>query len=169
MVNDNKKEIRVDEKLGFGKSLFYGFQSVIALNLFLGAVIIAGILKVDVTNTAIMVTVSLLSIGIATCIQAGLFMRYPVVQGVSFATIGAIAAIAMNQDLATAFGSLILGAVIITLLGYFNIFSKLLRFIPPVVAGTVVVVIGILLICRESLVKMFSLPSQYFFSFLFSW
>ncbi len=143
MVDDRIKEIKVDEKLGFGKSLFYGFQSVIALNLFLGAVIIAGILKLDVTDTAIMVTVSLLAIGIATCIQAGLFMKYPVVQGVSFATIGAIVAIAMKQDLATAFGSLILGAVIITILGYFNIFSKLLRFIPPVVAGTVVVVIGI--------------------------
>ena len=143
MGSDNIKEIRVDEKLGFGKSLFYGFQSVIALNLFLGAVIIAGILKLDVANTAVMVTVSLLAIGIATCIQAGFFMRYPVVQGVSFATIGAIVAIAMNQDLATAFGSLILGGVIITILGYFNIFSKLLRFIPPVVAGAVVVVIGV--------------------------
>ena len=100
-------------------------------------------LKLSVTNTAIMVTMSLFAIGIATCIQAGLLMRYPVVQGVSFATIGAIVAIAMKQDLATAFGSLILGAVIITVLGYFNIFSKILKFIPPVVAGTVVVVIGI--------------------------
>jgi len=143
MGNNKIKEIRVDEMLGWGKSLFYGFQSVIALNLFLGAVVIAGMLKLDVTNTAIMITVSLFAIGIATCIQAGLFMRYPVVQGVSFATIGAIAAIAMKQDLATAFGSLILGAVIITILGYFNIFSKVLKFIPPVVAGTVVVVIGI--------------------------
>jgi uracil-xanthine permease len=143
MGNNNMKEIRVDEKLGWGKSLFYGFQSVIALNLFLGAVVIAGMLKLDVTNTAIMVTVSFFAVGIATCIQAGLFMRYPVVQGVSFATIGAIVAIAIKQDLATAFGSLILGSVIISLLGYFNIFSKILKFIPPVVAGTVVVVIGI--------------------------
>jgi len=143
MGNSNIKEIRVDEKIGWGKSLFYGFQSVIALNLFLGAVVIAGMLKLDVTNTAILVTVSFFAVGIATCIQAGLFMRYPVVQGVSFATIGAIVAIATKQDLATAFGSLILGAVIITILGYFNIFSKILKFIPPVVAGTVVVVIGI--------------------------
>jgi len=143
MGNNNIKEIRVDEKLDWKKSLFYGFQSVIALNLFLGAVVIAGMLKLDVTNTTIMVTVSFFAVGIATCIQAGLFMRYPVVQGVSFATIGAIVAIAMKQGLATAFGSLILGAVIITILGYFNIFSKMLKFIPPVVAGTVVVVIGI--------------------------
>jgi len=66
MINDNVKEIRVDEKLGWGKSLFYGFQSVIALNLFLGAVIIAGMLKLDVTETAVMVTMSLFAIGIAT-------------------------------------------------------------------------------------------------------
>lgn len=143
MGNDNVVEISVDEKLGWGKSLFYGFQSVIALNLFLGAVIIAGILKLDVTSTAVMITMSLFAIGIATCIQAGLLMRYPVVQGVSFATIMAIVAIAVKQDLATAFGSLVLGAVIITIMGYFNIFSRILKFIPPVVAGTVVVVIGI--------------------------
>ena len=72
MVNDNVKEISVDEKLSFGKSLFYGFQSVIALNLFLGAVVIAGILKLDVTNTAILITMSLFAIGIATCIQRGI-------------------------------------------------------------------------------------------------
>ncbi len=143
MSSENIKEIAVDEKLGWVKSIFYGFQSVIALNLFLGAVVIAGALKLDVTNTAIMVTVSFFAIGIATCIQAGFFMRYPVVQGVSFATIGAIVAIAMKADLATAFGSLILGAIIITVLGYFNIFSRIIKFIPPVVAGTVVVVIGI--------------------------
>lgn len=143
MGTDNIKEIGVDEKLSWGKSIFYGFQSVIALNLFLGAVVIAGAIKLDVTNTAIMITVSFFAIGIATCIQAGLFMRYPVVQGVSFATIGAIVAIAIKADLATAFGCLILGAVIITILGYFKIFSKILKFIPPVVAGTVVVVIGI--------------------------
>jgi uracil-xanthine permease len=145
MGNNKIKEIGVDEKLSWGKSLFYGFQSVIALNLFLGAVVIAGLLKLDITDTAIMITVSFFAIGIATCIQAGVFMRYPVVQGVSFATIGAIVAIALKQDLATAFGSLILGALIITVLGYFNIFSKVLKFIPPVVAGTVVVVIGIYL------------------------
>lgn len=143
MDKDDVKEVIVDEKLGWGKSLFYGFQSVIALNLFLGAIIIAGILKLDVPNTAVMVTVSLFAIGIATCIQAGFFMKYPVIQGVSFATIGAIAAIALKHDLATAFGSLILGAIIISLLGYFNIFSRILKVIPPVVAGTVVVVIGI--------------------------
>ena len=143
MSDDHVNEIRVDEKLGWGKSLFYGFQSVIALNLFLGAVVIAEMLKLDVTDTTVMITVSLFAIGIATCIQAGIFMRYPVVQGVSFATVVAIAVVAMKLGLATAFGSLILGAVIITILGYFNIFSKILRFIPPVVAGTVVVVIGI--------------------------
>ena len=143
MIDTNVQEIGIEEKIGWGKSLFYGFQSVIALNLFLGAIIIAGILKLDVTHTALLVTVSFLAIGIATCIQAGLLMRYPVVQGVSFATIGAIVAVAMKADLATAFGSLILGAVIIVILGYFNIFSKLLKFIPPIVAGTVVVVIGV--------------------------
>ncbi len=143
MGDANLKEIGIEEKLSWGKSLFYGFQSVVALNLFLGAIIIAGILKLDVASTALLVTVSFFAIGISTCIQAGLFMKYPVVQGVSFATIGAIAAVAMKADLATAFGSLILGAIVIVIMGYLNVFSKLLRFIPPIVAGTVVVVIGV--------------------------
>jgi NCS2 family nucleobase:cation symporter-2 len=150
-MNDvGKKEIGINEKLSFGNSLFYGFQSVIALNLFLGAIIISGILQLDVASTAIMITMSFLASGIATLIQAGLFMKYPVVQGVSFATIGAIVAIAMKHDLATAFGSLILGAVIILLLGYFNLFSKILKFIPPLVSGVIVIVIGISLMFTAS-------------------
>ena len=139
---EGKKEIGITDKLSVGQSLFYGFQSVVALNLFLGAFIIAGILQLDVVHTALLLTLSFLACGVATLIQAGIFMKYPVVQGVSFATIGAIVAITFMHDLATAFGSLILGAIVIILLGYFKLFSKIMKIIPPIVAGVVVIVIG---------------------------
>ena len=141
--NIERKEIGITDKLTVGQSLFYGFQSVVALNLFLGAIIIAGILGLDIAHTAILLTLSFLACGVATLIQAGIFMKYPVVQGVSFATIGAIVAITFMHDLATAFGSLILGAIIIILLGYFKLFSKIMKIIPPIVAGVVVCVIGV--------------------------
>jgi len=142
---DSKREIGITEKLGVGQSLFYGVQSVIALNLFLGAVIIAGMIQMNVADTAILLTLSFLACGVATLIQAGLFMKYPVVQGVSFATMAAIAAIAMSHgsDISVAFGSLILGAIVIILLGVFKVFGYVMKVIPPIVAGTVVVVIGI--------------------------
>jgi len=140
---DTKREIGITEKLSVGQSLFYGVQSVIALNLFLAAIIIAGMLQLDIVDTAILITLSFLASGVATLIQAGLFMKYPVVQGVSYATMGALAAIAYAHDLATAFGSLILGAVILIVLGYFKLFSKIMVIIPPIVAGVVIMVIGI--------------------------
>lgn len=156
MRDVERKVIGIDEKLSFGKSLFYGFQSVIALNLFLAAIIIASALQMDIASTAIMLTLSFFAMGIATCIQAGLFMKYPVVQGVSFATLGSIIAVSVKHDVATAFGSLFLGAVLIIIAGYFKIFSKIVKlFIPPIIAGVVIIVIGISLMpmCLTNIVS----------------
>jgi len=141
--NEMRKEIGIEEKLTVGQSLFYGVQSVISLNLFLGAIIIAGILQMDVIGTAILITLSFLASGISTLIQAGLFMKYPIVQGVSFVTIGALCAVAFTHDLATAFGSLILGAVILIALGQFKLFGYIMKVIPPIVAGLVIMLIAV--------------------------
>ncbi|MCL2493864.1 MAG: purine/pyrimidine permease [Clostridiales bacterium] len=136
-------EIGIHEKLSFGKSLFYGVQSVIALNLFLGIIIIASIMQLDIVDTAILITLGFLSMGIATFLQAGFFMKYPVVQCTSFTILAAFATIGLQYNLATAFGSLILGAVILILLGVFKLFSYVMKVIPPIVASVVIIVIGI--------------------------
>jgi len=136
-------EIGIHEKLSFGKSLFYGAQSVIALNLFLGVVVIASIMQLDIVETAVMITLAFLSMGIATFLQAGFFMKYPVVQCTSFTILVAFSTIGLQYNLATAFGSLILGAVVLILLGVFKLFSVIMKVIPPIVASVVIIVIGI--------------------------
>lgn len=134
----------INQKLGIGEALFLGFQSVLACNFFLGPIVIAGILKLDVASTAALIAMTFLACGIATIIQAGYFLKYPVVQGMSFAAIGAFVAIAMKTDFATAFGSMIPGAIVVIIVGYFKIFGKIVRrFIPPLVAGTVIIVVGV--------------------------
>lgn len=142
-----KRDIGINERLGVGQSLFLGLQSVLACNLFLGPVVIIGILSLNVDDAAALITMTFLACGIATAIQSGLFLKYPVIQGMSFATIGAVLAIVAKSDWATAFGSLIPASIIIILVGVFGLFSKVVRkIIPPLVAGTVIICIGVSLL-----------------------
>lgn len=140
------KDVGINEKLGTGKSLFLGLQSVLACNLFLGPVVIIGILAMDVKNAAALIAMTFLACGIATVIQAGFFLKYPVIQGMSFATIGAVLSIVAKTDFATAFGSLIPASIVIIIIGFLGLFSIIVRkIIPPLVAGTVIVCIGVAL------------------------
>ena len=135
-----------DAKLSIGESLFYGFQSVLACNLFLGPIVIIGVMQMNVSAAAALIAYTFLACGIATIVQSGVFLRFPVIQGMSFATLGAIIAIGMKADFATVFGALMVASVVLIAIGYFKIFSKIVKFlIPDLVAGTVIVIIGIAL------------------------
>ncbi|NTW72704.1 MAG: purine/pyrimidine permease, partial [Eubacteriaceae bacterium] len=138
--------IGINEKLSIGQALFLGLQSVLACNLFLGPVVIIGILAMDVEHATTLIAMTFLACGIATVIQSGIFLKYPIIQGMSFATIGAVLAIAAKSDFATVFGSLIISTIAIIIIGYLKLFSKIVKvLIPPLVAGTVIIVIGIAL------------------------
>jgi NCS2 family nucleobase:cation symporter-2 len=139
-----KRDIGVDERLGVGQSLFLGLQSVLACNLFLGPVVIIGALAMGVEDASALIAMTFFACGIATIIQSAVFLNYPVIQGMSFATIGAFLAIAGASDWATAFGSVIPAAIVIIIVGFTGLFSIIVRkFIPPFVAGTVIVCIGV--------------------------
>lgn len=142
-------EIRVvgsDEKLTIPQSLFYGLQSVLACNFFLGPIVIIGIMQMNVGAAAALIAMTFLACGLATIIQSGLFLKFQVIQGMSFATIGAVVAIAMKTDFATLMGALMIASVVLILVGATKIFSKIVaRFIPGIVAGTVIIVVGLAL------------------------
>jgi NCS2 family nucleobase:cation symporter-2 len=148
MSNLNKVgEVGLNEPLSIQKSLFLGLQSILACNLFLGPIVIIGVLKLDAYSATKLIAATFLICGIATVIQSGVFMKYPIIQGMSFATIGAVLAIAARSDMSTALGSVIPASIVLALFGYFGIFSYLQRkFIPPIVSGTVVVCIGVSLV-----------------------
>lgn len=162
MSNSQLKIVGSEEKLTVSQSLFYGFQSILACNLFLGPIVIIGIMKMDIQMAAALIAMMFFASGIATIIQSGFFLRYQVIQGMSFATIGAVVAIAMKTNFATLLGSLMIASVVLILIGLTKVFSKIVnRFIPGLIAGTVIVIIGLSLmpITFNSLLQIPGNPS----------
>ncbi|GHH99330.1 uric acid permease [Neobacillus kokaensis] len=145
MNNKNNILIGVDDKISFGKALLLGAQHVLAMDLYIAPIIIAGLLSLSTENTSFFIQMCFLATGIATLIQTGIGIKLPVVQGPSYVPVGAIAAIGGKLGLGAIAGSLIPGAIIISLLGYpLKWFAKAVRkFIPPLVGGTVIIIVGI--------------------------
>ena len=136
--------VGVDVYLGPGRTLFLGLQSVLACNLFLGPVVIIGATAMGVHDAAVLIALTFLSCGLASILQSAFFLKYPIIQGMSFATIGAVLAIGAKSGMATVAGAVIIASVVLVLIGLFKIFSKAVkRFAPPLVAGTVIIVIGV--------------------------
>lgn len=137
--------VGVDEKISVGKSILLGFQHVLAMDLYIAPIIIAGLLAMDALNTTYFIQMCFLAAGIATLIQTIGGLRLPVVQGPSYVPIGALAAIGGKLGLGAVFGSLLPGALLIAALGYpLKVFAKAVRkIIPPIVGGTVIVIVGI--------------------------
>jgi uric acid transporter len=142
----------VDEKLPAGKLTALGLQHVLVM--YAGAVavplIVGRALKLSPEQVALLISADLFCCGIVTLIQSlgatqWFGIKLPVMMGVTFASVAPMVAMANNNP-GTAgagliFGSII-GAGIISIL-IAPIVSRLLRFFPPVVTGTIILVIGI--------------------------
>lgn len=148
-VEQNKQNtnnlIGVDEKISWSKAFLLGMQHVLAMDLYIAPIIIAGLLALDSMNTTFFIQMCFLAAGLATLIQTIGGLRLPVVQGPSYVPIGALAAIGGKLGLGAVFGSLLPGALIIAILGYpLKWFAKAVqKIIPPLVGGTVIVIVGI--------------------------
>lgn len=142
-MKENRTEGK--ENISVGKSIFLGLQQVLAMDLFIPPIILAGLLSFSVSDSALLIQMTFIACGIATIIQAGFAMRLPVMQGPSFVPLSALAAIGTTSGIGAMIGSLIPGALIVALLGYpLRVYSKVVRkIIPPIVAGTVIVVVGL--------------------------
>lgn len=139
--------IGVDDKISYGKALLLGAQHVLAMDLYIAPIIVAGLLSLGTENTSFFIQMCFLATGLATLIQTGFGIKLPVVQGPSYVPIGAIAAIGGKLGLGAIAGSLIPGALIIAILGYpLKWFAKVVKkIIPPLVGGTVIIIVGIAL------------------------
>lgn len=148
-VTQNKQNpnitVEIDEKISVGKALLLGMQHVLAMDLYIAPIIIAGLLSLDSMNTTFFIQMCFLAAGIATLIQTIGGLRLPVVQGPSYVPIGALAAIGGKLGMGAVFGSLLPGALLIAILGYpLKWFAKAVKkIIPPIVGGTVIVIVGI--------------------------
>ncbi|RNB67942.1 purine permease [Brevibacillus centrosporus] len=119
-------------------------QHVLAMDLYIAPIIIAGLLTMDASSTSFFIQMCFLATGIGTLIQTGFGLRLPVVQGPSYVPIGALAAIGGKLGLNAMIGSLIPGALLMALMGFpLKWFAKAVR--TPLVGGTVIIIVGIAL------------------------
>jgi NCS2 family nucleobase:cation symporter-2 len=137
----------VDEILPVRQLLGFGFQHVLVV--YAGVVAVPLILgsAMELTSAQIvtLLNANLLTSGIATLVQTIGFWRFgarlPLVQGSSFIAIAPMILIGKNYGMRDIFGAVIVcGAAAIILA---PIFSRLLRFFPPVVIGSVITIIGL--------------------------
>lgn len=120
------------------------YAGAVAVPLILGAA-----LKLPRDQVALLINADLFACGIATFIQAygvgPVGIRLPVMMGVTFASLSPMLAMAANPSLGLTaiFGSVIAAGVFGIVVAPF--ISRLLRFFPAVVTGSIITVIGITL------------------------
>jgi uracil-xanthine permease len=142
----------VDERLPTARLTALGLQHVLVM--YAGAVavplIVGRALKLSPEQVAYLISADLFCCGIVTLIQSlgatqWFGIRMPVMMGVSFAAVAPMVAMA-NTTSGAAGAQLIFGAIIgAGLLSVLlaPVMSRMLRFFPPVVTGTIIAVIGI--------------------------
>ncbi|MEG0617092.1 MAG: nucleobase:cation symporter-2 family protein [Oscillospiraceae bacterium] len=125
-----------------------GFQHVAAaiIGIVTPAIMVANVCKLSEQDAVLLIQAALVMSAVSTFLQCGNFFgiigsKLPVLFGTSFAYVPTLLALGAEFDIATIFGSQIIGGIIAFLVG---IFIKYLRvFFPPLVAGTVVFSIGL--------------------------
>jgi uracil-xanthine permease len=141
----------VDEKLPAPRLAALGLQHVLVM--YAGAVavplIIGRALKLSPEQVAMLISADLFCCGVVTLIQSLGFgrhfgIRLPVMMGVTFAAVGPLVAMAGQggTEAARAIFGAIIGAGLLSIL-IAPLMSRLLRFFPPVVTGTIITIIGI--------------------------
>ena len=141
----------VDEVLPAPRLLALGVQHVLVM--YAGAIavplIIGRALKLDPEQVAFLISADLFVCGLVTLIQSlgatqWFGIKLPVMMGVTFASVGPMVAMANanpGPDGARMIFGAIIGAGVVGIL-IAPLVSRMLRFFPPVVTGTIIVVIG---------------------------
>ena len=141
--------VPADENLSLPKLFTLGIQHVLVM--YAGAVavplIIGRALKLQPEEVAFLISADLFACGLATLVQSigfpGVGIRLPVMMGVTFASVGPMLSMAASPDvgLLGIYGSVISAGTFALLVAPFM--SRLLPLFPPVVTGTIILVIGI--------------------------
>ena len=139
----------VDQILPTPRLLALGLQHVLVM--YAGAVavplIIGRALKLPPEDVAFLISADLFACGIATLVQCigfpGVGIRLPVMMGVTFASVGPMLSMAAAPDIGLLgiYGSVIAAGIFGIVAAPF--ISRLLPLFPPVVTGTIILVIGI--------------------------
>src|SRR6516165_5433850 len=139
----------VDEVLPVPRLLALGLQHVLVM--YAGAVavplIVGRALKLPPEDVALLISADLFACGLATLVQCvgfpGVGIRLPVMMGVTFASVSPMLSMAASPEIGLLgiYGSVIAARLFGILVAPFV--SRLLPLFPPVVTGTIILVIGI--------------------------
>ncbi|MCK6258395.1 purine permease [Fictibacillus sp. KIGAM418] len=137
-------------KMTNGKLFSLGIQHVLAM--YAGAVIVplivGGALKLSTEQLAYLVSIDLLTCGLATLLQVWnnrfFGIGLPVVLGCTFTAVGPMIAIGSQYGISAIYGSILVSGLAVVLLA--GVFGKIIKLFPPVVTGSVVTIIGVTLI-----------------------
>jgi hypothetical protein len=139
-----------DENLGLGANLAYGFQHVLTMygGIIAVPLIIGEAAGLPASETGLLITACLFMGGLATLLQTlgvpFFGCRLPLVQGVSFSGVATmIAILGTGGGLPAVFGAVIVASLIGLLIT--PVFSRVIRFFPPLVTGCVITTIGLTL------------------------
>ena len=156
----------VDEILPAGKLFTLGLQHVLVM--YAGAIavplIIGRVLKLPPEDVAFLISADLFACGIVTLIQSlgvtqWFGIKLPVMMGVTFASVGPMISIAVANPgevgARMIFGAIIAAGIFAMLVA--PLVSRMLRFFPPVVTGTIILVIGVTLM-RVGIQWIFGVP-----------
>ncbi len=140
----------VDEYIGLPRMLLFGLQHVlvmysgtVAVPLILGAA-----LRLTPAQVVALISADLFTSGLATLLQTLGWWRFgarlPLIQGCSFVFVGPMVLIGTHYNVPTLYGAVICCGLFMIVAG--PVFSRMLRFFPPLVIGTVIMVIGLTLL-----------------------
>lgn len=139
-----------DQRLSIGSSFAYGFQHVLTMygGIIAPPLIIGAAAGLSAQDIGLLIAACLFVGGLATILQTvGIPFfgsQLPLVQGVSFAGVSTMVAIVNGGGgIQSVFGSVIVASLIG--LAITPLFSKIIRFFPPVVTGVVITTIGLTL------------------------
>ncbi|MEI3844179.1 MULTISPECIES: nucleobase:cation symporter-2 family protein [unclassified Microbacterium] len=139
-----------DERLPLATSFAYGFQHVLTMygGIIAPPLIVGSAAGLSPADIGLLVACCLFVGGLATVLQTVgvpfFGAQLPLVQGVSFASVATMTAIVNGGGIQAVFGAVIVAGAIGFLIT--PVFSKVIRFFPPVVTGVVITAIGISLL-----------------------
>lgn len=141
-----------EDKISFGKSAVLGLQHVLAMDVYVVPFLIAMLIGLGSNQSSALIQSTFIAAGLATIVQTYFCMKLPMAQGPSYVPLGAIVTIyaasgggALGWN--SVLGASLVGAVLVIILGYTGIFNKIVKsFIPPIVGGTIIFIVGLSLL-----------------------
>ncbi|HER7286643.1 TPA: purine permease [Streptococcus pyogenes] len=138
------------QKHSHSQSAVLGLQHV--LSMYAGSILvpimIAGALGYSARELTYLISTDIFMCGVATFLQLKLTKHtgvgLPVVLGCAFQSVAPLSIIGAQQGSSAMFGALIASGIYVILVA--GIFSKIARFFPPIVTGSVITVIGLSLV-----------------------